>query len=579
MIKKTNTILFTLYILLCCSAFAQEKDPRKQMDSLKISIRSLEGKEKLEAYNSLAYYIFTYEEDVEVALIYLNEHEKEAYKQKDIDNLGNIKRNIIILLENRGRYDLAVERIPDDLKFFKENDMLYHYYDVYGSYINDYFFLGQRDKALEEAKNLYEESKLSDNNENIQVALYQIGQIYALLGRYEEGEDFFRKSLEVAKKIEIITPTTTACYHGLINVILILRPTDEKELEDLFNQWEIDMKKYEEQQGHPADWDNIYSLRLSFYTRKENWEKVEYYCNLLENRDAFDDNIKSNVYYCKTEMLMERKQWDKALEYAQKGYDIGVKRNSLQRRFTFMQYKAQILNHLGRVDEGNELFGEAFIVKDSLLKIDIHSQLDELRTQYEVDKHIVEKKRNLNYFLLALGLCILLVITLGIRVYYNRLVVRKNKTMAQQIKKLQEQQEKAEAELLNKVTFETDNNTDDDLFCPESRKNELCISIRDIILKDKAYRDPALTRDSLVERLGTNKNIFIDAFQYCFGMPFSEFINNLRLKDAITLLEESDLSMDEISQKVGFGSLRTFQRQFQNKYNMTPKEYRKALIK
>lgn len=151
--------------------------------------------------------------------------------------------------------------------------------------------------------------------------------------------------------------------------------------------------------------------------------------------------------------------------------------------------------------------------------------------------------------------------------------------MAGQIKVLQAQQEKLETDLLNKTTFEIPESEANDDICPESRKNELCITIRDIILKDKAYRDSALTRDLLIERLGTSKNIFIEAFQYCFGMAFPEFINNLRLKDAITLLENSDLSMEDISQKVGFGSLRTFQCQFQYKYNMTPKEYRKALIK
>ncbi|MDR1091751.1 MAG: AraC family transcriptional regulator [Prevotella sp.] len=225
-----------------------------------------------------------------------------------------------------------------------------------------------------------------------------------------------------------------------------------------------------------------------------------------------------------------------------------------------------------------ETFYAAYLKNDSLQNVQRLKMIDELTTQYEVDKHIAEKERNRNYFLFASGGCILLAIVLGVWIYYSRKIAKKNKTLAAQIKELQEQQEKTEAELLSKTTFEIENDPDDDL-CPESRKNELCIAIRDIILKDKAYRDSTLTRDLLVERLGTNKNIFIDAFQYCFGMPFPEFINNLRLKDAITLLEDSDLSMDEISQRVGFGSLRTFQRQFQNKYNMTPKEYRKALTK
>jgi AraC-like DNA-binding protein len=115
----------------------------------------------------------------------------------------------------------------------------------------------------------------------------------------------------------------------------------------------------------------------------------------------------------------------------------------------------------------------------------------------------------------------------------------------------------------------------DDGFCPESRHDKLCLAISDLLLKDRIYRNPTLTRDNLVERLGTNKDLFIDAFQHCFDMSFPDCINKLRLEDSVILLEQSDLSMEEISGKVGFGTDRTFRRRFQGKYNMSPKDYRK----
>jgi AraC-like DNA-binding protein len=127
--------------------------------------------------------------------------------------------------------------------------------------------------------------------------------------------------------------------------------------------------------------------------------------------------------------------------------------------------------------------------------------------------------------------------------------------------------------MLRKTTFETPETTND--FCPESRRDKLCLAIRDLLLKDKIYRNPTLNRDIMVERLGTNKNLFIEAFQHCFNMPLADYINELRLNDAITLLEQSDLSIEELSEKAGFGSDRTFRRQFQDKYNMSPQNYRK----
>jgi len=284
------------------------------------------------------------------------------------------------------------------------------------------------------------------------------------------------------------------------------------------------------------------------------------------------------IYYWKTWILMERHEWEKAMEYAEKGFKLATTQGREQSVIVYMIFKNQILNHLNRQDEGDELLGRILEKKDSLLNIEFHAQLDELRTQYEVDKHIAEKERVRNYMYFAIAGCVLLAILLAIWIYYNRQIAKKNKILVKQIKELQVQQEKVEAELLDKTTFEMEENVDPDL-CPENRKDKLCIAVRDIMLKEKAYRNSTLTRDSLVERLGTNKDLFIEAFQHCFGLSFTEYINNLRLKDSITLLEQSDLSIEEISDKVGFGTVRTFQRQFQSKYNMSPKEYRKAAIK
>jgi AraC-like DNA-binding protein len=573
--KYTHLLSLTFLILLSSSRVHSQTDYQYKKDSLLKVIPSLQGTEKLDAYSQLAYYIYYYEEDTEIAMKHIDEYEREAYKQKDNQNIANAKRSAVILLESRGRYDLAIERMPDDLEFLRENDK-FLYYDVYGSYADAFFRLGQKDRGLKEAQNLYEEAKLLGENNGMQAALYTMGNMYAQLERWRDAEEPFRKGLEVSKKLKEITPNMIGCYNGLINMIIILRP-DDPEIEDLFNKWEADTKRYGKEQGCPADWNSFYNMKLSYYSyAKKDWGKVEYYCDLVESLGTQGATI-ADMYLYRIGLLMERKQWEKALGYAQKGYDDGITKGNLQKQFVALQYKAQILNHMGRVDEGNELFGEAFVLKDSLSKVNIHSQLDELRTQYEVDRHIAEKERNRNYFFFALGGCILLIIALGIWIYYNRQITKKNKTLVHQIKELQIQQEIQENEILNKESFIPRDIEDD--FCPEKRKDQLCIAIRDIILKEKAYRNPAINREILIDQLGTNKDLFIEAFQYCFNMSFPEFINSLRLKDAISLLEQSDLSIEEISEKVGFGTIRTFQRQFQAKYNMSPKDYRKVIQK
>lgn len=107
-----------------------------------------------------------------------------------------------------------------------------------------------------------------------------------------------------------------------------------------------------------------------------------------------------------------------------------------------------------------------------------------------------------------------------------------------------------------------------------NNKDNFCITIRQIFIKEKAYRDSTLTRETLMKRMNIGKSIFIKRFQYCFGMSLRECVNGLRLKESIVLLEQSDLSIGKIAQKVGFGTVRTFQRQFMTVYSMPPKDYR-----
>jgi AraC-like DNA-binding protein len=268
-----------------------------------------------------------------------------------------------------------------------------------------------------------------------------------------------------------------------------------------------------------------------------------------------------------------RGQYDKAIYWLDTLIEHNTKISELPVVVVFLRNKARVLSKIGKSEESWQIFDRAFQLNDSIHGKEFNAQLDELRTQYEVDKITAEKERNRNYFLFALGGCGLLAITLGIRIYYSRLVTKKNRTMVVQIKELQAEQQRRDEEMLRKTTFEMPETTYD--FYPESRRDKLCLAIRDLLLKDKIYRNPTLNRDIMVEQLGTSKNLFIEAFQHCFNMPLADYINELRLNDAIALLEQSDLSIEELSEKAGFGSDRTFRRQFQDKYNMSPQNYRK----
>lgn len=83
-----------------------------------------------------------------------------------------------------------------------------------------------------------------------------------------------------------------------------------------------------------------------------------------------------------------------------------------------------------------------------------------------------------------------------------------------------------------------------------------------------------LTNDILAAECGFSKSWFIKEFNREYHMTPMEFLNNFRVKVATELLK-GDMSITEISEKVGFGSPSDLYRHFKKIKNISPSLYRK----
>ena len=60
-------------------------------------------------------------------------------------------------------------------------------------------------------------------------------------------------------------------------------------------------------------------------------------------------------------------------------------------------------------------------------------------------------------------------------------------------------------------------------------------------------------------------------------MRFNDYINSLRVSKACLLLTDSDMSITAISDKVGFSTIRTFNRAFLRQTGKSPSDYRRTI--
>lgn len=570
-----TSFVFFICLLLFSPVLAQDNFQHKKDSILKI-ISTLTGKAKLDAYENLGKQLFYQESDVADILPIFEAWEKEAQKQGDVKLQRRVMYLSLGILINRHHYDLFLKQVDRALSFAEQHDLYdEHYYAVQNSRLSALYELGRLNESLQGAKSLYNISKENNRPVGQTTALFRMAEIYSNLRRFTEAEKCYKECLDILNKELSTASTSIDCYFGLVELLLIQK--QNKEVFDTLNKWETLLQKIDKEEGTPDNhhWKQFYFMTAFVYTQIEDFHKASDYLQKADSIPSTYNGIENPSFrsLVRALVLESQKQYDQALILI----DECIKDKNMMVAASAMSDKLRILCKMKRSEEVYPLFLKIQEVRDSVQDMRFGLQLDDLRTQYEVDKITTEKEKIHSYMYFTLAVCILLIITLGIWIYYNRKIAKKNKTLVDKIKELQTQHEKAEAELLNQMTLETED-TDNDLY-PESRKNQLCVAIRNALLKEKAYRDPLITRDSMVERLITNKELFTDAFQHCFNVSFSEYINLLRLKDVIILLEESDLSIEQISEKVGFGTVRTFQRQFQSKYNMSPKEYRKAITK
>ncbi len=87
-----------------------------------------------------------------------------------------------------------------------------------------------------------------------------------------------------------------------------------------------------------------------------------------------------------------------------------------------------------------------------------------------------------------------------------------------------------------------------------------------------------LSLSVLEEHLHLNRYYISHLFSGKLGIRFNDYINSLRLTEACKYLGYSSRSITEISNLVGFNTLRTFNRAFIKKHRMSPSEYRKRRL-
>ena len=108
----------------------------------------------------------------------------------------------------------------------------------------------------------------------------------------------------------------------------------------------------------------------------------------------------------------------------------------------------------------------------------------------------------------------------------------------------------------------------------EEKRNPFLEQLDAVMMQDRYFCNEDITRDEVCKRMLTNRTTFSQRMSEATRMTFSEYLREMRLKEAARLLRETDMPIDQVAYEVGLRSASGFHRNFLLSYGQTPRQYR-----
>lgn len=93
-------------------------------------------------------------------------------------------------------------------------------------------------------------------------------------------------------------------------------------------------------------------------------------------------------------------------------------------------------------------------------------------------------------------------------------------------------------------------------------------------ITEEQFNDPGLSIASLAETLGYNAKYLSHTFKDKMGIGYTEYLRNLRIKYAISLLDHGIDSVKNVALLSGFTDPLYFSTVFKKSVGVSPKEYK-----
>ena len=469
--------------------------------------------------------------------------------------------------------DLGKELRPI-LSFLYETRQYDYYFASYNLLIGRLSSDQDYRRAEQEAGRMYAQAKQLDLPVCMAMALRTQGQIFYKLNLYDKAYDTLREGLKVCPPYqESLNAFSTAQSLCEWLMMTCMKRETYDEIFSLSDSYD-EMLRYWNEQGWKDPSGHYFVTRLAFRAiallKADQIQKANDCLNeaLPYIRPDFPARAYEHFYEARYMLRYKEGKYEEAIA------DIDTLLNTHQYHSTFylqdLLSKAELLSLSGHPRKSIGLYRDYIQANDSIAKAEIARQLNELQVQYQVEKTQQESLKKTRYLQFAVIIIILITLLLSLSIIYAKRLNRKKHLLVTRLE---------ERDKWTRNFLPIGQNERQQPAIGESEEPTFYNIIQRLnafMTEERPYRNPALDRKELAKALHLNERTLANALREVNNQTVLEYITMYRLENARCLLSrQTSDTLKEIAVQSGFGTLRTFQRYFRDRYGMPPSQYRK----
>ncbi len=545
--------------------------------------------------------LFYYQGEFETAIDYFKKVLIVEQNLGEKEGSATTLNNIGAIYSLKGDYANSISYYEKSLEMkllLKDEEGIAYAYNNIG-YVYD--MMGYFEKAMEYYMNALEYCDKADNKQLKGVLYNNIASIYRQWKMYDKALEYHDLSLTMKEE----TDNTLGIAHSLNNIGLIYQDKgDYNEALSYYLAAKDMFEKNKNKNGIATLCNNLGSVNILLNKPQQAKEYLNQALLISEEINSHYGILKSYLNFGK--LYSHLKQYTIAEQYLNRINDYDQNHVESELQLQALQELIKIYEATGNYQKALSTFRQLENKKDSLFNETTLKQFSEIQTLYDVQaknnqiillekENLVQKltteaqsskltrERNLRYFLISGFILTIIFITVLSLLYKQKqesykVLMKKNleligakpidNMMNMENMDIQFDSEYSDQEKYSKSTLSNE------------QKANFLSQIESIINDSKSFLNAQYTIEDMASEIGTNRKYLSQVINETYKVNFSNFINELRIKEACKMLANPSykhMSLQGIGETVGFHSKASFNTAFKKFTGLTPSYFQKSI--